>query len=47
MPGFNSFRRVQILLAGIELVQMIRKGQCQHPLGEGLSSAEEFYLLAA
>ncbi|VEA66453.1 Integrase core domain [Serratia plymuthica] len=47
MLGFNSFRRAQALLAGIELVQMIRKGQCQHPLGDGLSPAEQFYLLAA
>lgn len=47
MLGFNSFRRAQTLLAGIELVLMIRKGQYQHPHGDGLSSAEQFYLLAA
>lgn len=47
MTGFKSFRRTQTLLAGIELVHMIRKGQYQHPQGEGLSSAEQFYLLAA
>ncbi|WP_448868847.1 IS6 family transposase [Enterobacter ludwigii] len=47
MLGFNSFRRVQTLLAGIELVLMIRKGQYQHPHGDGLSPAEQFYLLAA
>ena len=47
MPGFNSFRRAQTILTGIELVHMIRKGQCQHPEGEGLSPAEQFYLLAA
>lgn len=46
MTGFKSFRRAQTLLAGIELLHMIRKGQYQHPQGEGLSPAEQFYLLA-
>ncbi len=31
MLGFKSFRRAQTILAGIELVHMIRKGQLQHP----------------
>lgn len=47
MLGFKSFRRAQTLLASIELIHMIRKGQYQHPLSEGLSPAEQFYLLAA
>lgn len=47
MLGFKSFRRAQTLLAGIELIHMIRKGQYQHPQSEGLSPAEQFYLLAA
>ncbi|MFT2793889.1 IS6 family transposase [Serratia sp. T13T92] len=47
MLGFKSFRRAQALLAGIELIHMIRKGQYQHPESEGLSPAEQFYLLAA
>ncbi|EKN3363405.1 IS6 family transposase [Yersinia ruckeri] len=47
MLGFKSFRRAQTLLAGIELSNMIRKGQYQHPQSEGLSLAEQFYLLAA
>ncbi|MDE1484524.1 IS6 family transposase [Xenorhabdus bovienii] len=47
MLGLGSFRRAQTLLAGIELVHMIRKGQFQHPQGQGLSSAQQFYLLAA
>lgn len=46
MTGFKSFRRAQTLLAGIELLHMIRKGQYQHPQGEGLSPAEQFYVLA-
>ena len=47
MLGFKSFRRAQTLLAGIEVVQMIRKGQYHHPKGDGLSPAEQFYLLIA
>ena len=47
MLGLKSFRRSQTLLAGIELSHMIRKGQYQHPQSEGLSPAEQFYLLAA
>jgi len=47
MLGFKSFRRKQTLLAGIELVQMIRIGQLQHPAGAHLLPAEQFYLLAA
>ena len=47
MLGFKSFRRAQTILAGIELVHMIRKGQLQHPVGEPLSPAKQFYLLAA
>ncbi|VXD08441.1 transposase (fragment) [Enterobacterales bacterium 8AC] len=31
MLGFKSFRRAQTLLAGIELIHMIRKGQYQSP----------------
>jgi len=42
MQGFKSFRRAQTLLAGIELVQIIRKGQLQHPGGARLSPAEQF-----
>lgn len=45
--GFSSFRRAQTILAGIELLNMIRKGQYQHPQSGGLSPAEQFYLLAA
>lgn len=47
MLGFKSFRRAQTILAGIELIHMIHKGQLQHPAGGGLSPAEQFYLLAA
>ena len=47
MLGFKSFRRAQTIVAGIELVHMIRKGQLQHLTGDRLSPAEQFYLLAA
>lgn len=47
MLGFKSFRRAQTLLAGIEIIHMIRKGQLQHPDGDGLSPATQFYLLVA
>lgn len=47
MTGFKSFRRAQTILAGIELVHIIRKGQYQRPDGDGLSPAAQFYLLAA
>lgn len=47
MLGFKSFRRAQTILAGIELIHMIRKGKYQHPAGDGLSPAEQFYLFAA
>ncbi|EOS92800.1 hypothetical protein ETR_22556 [Erwinia tracheiphila PSU-1] len=40
MLGFKSFRRAQTILAVIELIQMIRKGQYQYPDGDGLSPAE-------
>lgn len=46
MLGFKSFRRAQTILAGIELIHIIRKGQYQYPHGVGLSPAEQFYLLA-
>nr|UVN17739.1 Integrase core domain protein [Xenorhabdus vietnamensis] len=42
MLGFKSFRRAQTLLAGIELIHMIRKGQYQHPQSDGLSPAEQW-----
>ncbi|MGP2471655.1 IS6 family transposase [Yersinia sp. 2540 StPb PI] len=47
MLGFKLFRWAQTLLVGIELIHMKRKGQYQHPQNEGLSPAEQFYLLAA
>jgi transposase-like protein len=47
MLRFKSFHRAQTLLAGIELIHMIPKGQLYHLAGDGSSPAEQFYLLAA
>ncbi|WP_038246172.1 DDE-type integrase/transposase/recombinase, partial [Xenorhabdus bovienii] len=47
MLGFKSFRRAQTILAGIELVSMLRKGQYSQPEDKTLSPAEMFYRLAA
>ena len=47
MLGFKSFRRAQTLLAGIEIIYMLRKGQLQHPHGDGLSPAEQFHFMVA
>jgi putative transposase len=45
MLGFKSFRAARAILAGIELMHMIRKGQFM-PKGEGMSFSDQFYALA-
>ena len=45
MLGFKSFRAARAILAGIELMHMIRKGQFMLK-GEGMSFADQFYALA-
>lgn len=46
MLGFKSFRRVQTLLAGIEMVSMLRKGQYNiQPEEKALTPAAMFYHL--
>ena len=47
MLGFKSFWAAQSMLAGIEVMHMIRKGQLQRDGGEAQSPAEQFYALAA
>ena len=47
MLGFKSFRAAREVLAGIELMHMIRKGQLSAEKGKDLSFAEQFYALAA
>ena len=46
MLGFESFHAAANVLAGIELMHMIRKGQMAMPGCEGLSFANQFYALA-
>jgi len=46
MLGFKDFRCARILLSGIELMHMIRKGQMNNG-GKGQTPAEHFYFLAA
>ncbi len=46
MLGFKSFRCASILLAGIETMHMIKKGQLNCPKANALSAAAQFYSLA-
>ena len=46
MLGFKSFRAARAILAGIELMHMIRKGQFNMVGGDGMSFADQFYALA-
>lgn len=47
MMGFKSFRAACSVLAGIELMHMIRKGQMNVTGAKDQSFAEQFYSLAA
>jgi putative transposase len=47
MLGIKFFRAANAVLAGIELMYMIRKGQLSAEKGKDLSFAEQFYALAA
>lgn len=44
--GFKSFWRARIIIAGIETMHMIRKGQLDCPAGSTASAAAQFYGLA-
>ena len=46
MLGFKSFRCASILLAGIETMHMIKKGQLDRPEAQASTAATQFYLLA-
>jgi len=46
MLGFKSFRCARILLAGIEIMHMIRKGQLSAIKDRASSAANQFYSLA-
>jgi putative transposase len=47
MLGFKSFEAGQSTLVGIELIHMLRKGQLEDGVEQGLSTAEQFYSLAS
>ena len=46
MLGFKSFQSAKNILAGIELMHMIRKGQIMMEGADKMSYAEQFYALA-
>ena len=46
MPGFKSFWSARILIARIETMHMIKKGQMICPRGSTMSAAQQFYSLA-
>ena len=46
MLGFKSFRCASILLAGIETMHMIKKGQLDRPNARASTAASQFYSLA-
>ena len=46
MLNFKSFRAAKCVLAGIELMHMIRKGQMTIPSCGGMSFVDQFYALA-
>ncbi len=46
MMGFKSFACARILIAGIETMHMIRKGQLEPLKEQDSSAADQFYLLA-
>ena len=47
MLGFKSFWSARIIIAGIETMHMIRKGQLDCPGSQTMSAANQFYSLAA
>ena len=47
MLGFKSFWSARILIAAIETMHMIKKGQMDCPAGSPASPANQFYSLAA
>ncbi|MFM0341960.1 IS6 family transposase [Paraburkholderia fungorum] len=47
MLGFKDFRCARIILGGIAVMHMIRKGQMKYAKGNGASAARQFYSLAS
>ena len=46
MLGFKSFWSARIIIAGIEIMHMIHKGQMDYPAGQSMSAAQQFCSLA-
>ena len=46
MLGFKDFDCARRLIAGIETMHMVKKGQLDAPEGQALSAADQFYSLA-
>src|SRR5450830_301640 len=46
MLGFKSFWSAQKLIAGIETMHMVKKGQLHCPTGRPVAAADQFYSLA-
>ena len=46
MLGFKSFKAAKNILAGIELMHMVRKGQMMIAGGDNMTFADQFYALA-
>ena len=47
MLGFKAFHSARLTLRGIELMHMIKKGQMVSADSQNLSTAGQFYSLAA
>jgi putative transposase len=47
MLGFKSFEAAQCTLAGVERMHMLRKGQLEGEVDQGLTAAKQFSSLAA
>jgi transposase-like protein len=47
MLGFKSTTTARVILSGIEMVHMMRKGQAKYACNSNISLAEQFKLLAA
>jgi transposase-like protein len=47
MLGFKSLNSARVILGGIEMVHMMRKGQAKYACNSDLSLAEQFEALAA
>ena len=44
--GFKKFHTARITIAGIEMVNMLRKGQMRSPDGEQTNWVDQFFSLA-